>query len=167
MALKSRYESEGFVVVPGLVPPEDVVELQQACDRVIAITRSGGWKYRRTVGKQSPPWADEDPDSWGVQHVMHPDLGEPAFARWYTSDALLRTVQELLDCKEDELQMGKWRWWGSSVVVAESMLLKIWPIFSSIPFRGTLHWGGIGMPACLETRQPRKNKPLWMSGIFA
>jgi hypothetical protein len=106
--LKSRYESEGFVVVPGLIPPGDIVELQKACDRVIAITRSGGWKYRRTVGKQSPPWADEDPDSWGVQHVMHPDLGEPAFARWYTSDALMRTVQELLDCKEDELQMGKW-----------------------------------------------------------
>jgi hypothetical protein len=105
-SLKSRYESEGFVIVPGLVPPEDFTELQQACERAISRTRAGLWPHRRTVGKQFPPWADDDPDSWGVQHVMHPDLGEPAFARWYTSDALVRTVQELLECKEDGLQMG-------------------------------------------------------------
>jgi hypothetical protein len=68
---------------------------------------------------------------------MHPDLGEPAFARWYTSDALIRTVQELLDCKEDELQMGKWVFLFS-FAVAESMP-KSCSIFSSTPFRGALH----------------------------
>lgn len=38
---------------------------------------------------------------------MHPDMGEPAFARWYTSDPLIGAVKGLLDCDEDELQMGE------------------------------------------------------------
>lgn len=38
---------------------------------------------------------------------MHPDLGEPAFAKWYTSDPLTEAVEGLLGCTEDELQMGK------------------------------------------------------------
>jgi hypothetical protein len=105
-SLKYRYDSQGFVVVPGLIRSEDFDGLKQACDRVISRTRSGSWKYRRTVGTQFPPWGEENPDSWGIQHVMHPDLGEPAFARWYTSKAVTQTAQELLNCEQDELQMG-------------------------------------------------------------
>ena len=108
-SLKEKYDEQGFVVVPGLVPPEHLEALEAACERVIARTRSGEWPHRRTVGRQFPPYGDGDPDSWGVQHVMHPDLGEPAFARWYTSDALVRVVTELLGCQEDDLQMGKSR----------------------------------------------------------
>lgn len=36
---------------------------------------------------------------------MHPDLEEPTFAEWYTSDALINVSKELLQCNEDELQM--------------------------------------------------------------
>ena len=107
VSFKSRYDADGFVVVPDLVCPEDIAELQDACDRVISLTRSGLWPYRRTVGKPYPPWTNENPDSWGVQHLMHPDLGEPIFAKYYTSEAITQTVQQLLDCKEDELQMGR------------------------------------------------------------
>ncbi|KAH7922431.1 hypothetical protein BV22DRAFT_1037504 [Leucogyrophana mollusca] len=102
---KQQYEEQGFVIVPGLIPPGDVKELEDACDRVIKKTRTGEWPHRRTVGKQFPPFDNDNPDSWGVQHVMHPDLGEPAFAKWYTSDALVNTTAELLECSEEQLQM--------------------------------------------------------------
>jgi hypothetical protein len=103
----SQYETQGYVIVPDLIPPEQFAELEKACDRVISLTRSGSWKHRRTFGKQFPPWDDDNPDSWGVQHLMHPDLNEPIFARWYASDALLQVCKELLDCEENNLQMGK------------------------------------------------------------
>ncbi|CDO68524.1 hypothetical protein BN946_scf184998.g21 [Trametes cinnabarina] len=104
-SLKAQYDDHGYVVVPGLVPAEHLEELEAACVRAIARTRSGEWPHRRTVGRQFPPYGDGDPDSWGVQHVMHPDLGEPAFARRYTSDALVSIVKELLGCEENDLQM--------------------------------------------------------------
>ncbi|KZT20035.1 hypothetical protein NEOLEDRAFT_894387 [Neolentinus lepideus HHB14362 ss-1] len=101
--LKEQYEEQGFVIIPGLV--EDLEEHRQAAERAIERTRSGSWPHRRVVGKQFPPYGNDDPDSWGVQHVMHPDLGEPVFARWYTSDAQTRVVQELLECPAENLQM--------------------------------------------------------------
>ncbi|KAI0667447.1 hypothetical protein C8Q78DRAFT_994134 [Trametes maxima] len=104
-SLKELYDEQGYVIVPGLVTPEHLDALESASERVIARTRSGQWPHRRTVGRQFPPYGDGDPDSWGVQHVMHPELGEKAFARWYTSDALVGTVRELLGCKEEDLQM--------------------------------------------------------------
>lgn len=105
--LKMQYDDQGFVIVPGLVSRSERTTLGKACDSAISRTRSGSWTHRRTVGKQFPPFGDDHPDSWGVQHVMHPDLGEPAFASWYTSDALTEAARDLLDCREDELQMGE------------------------------------------------------------
>ena len=104
---KELYDKQGYVVIPGLVPGGVLLELTAAAERTIERTRSGSWTCRRTVGRQFPPFDDANPDSWGVQHIMHPDLGEPAFARWYTSDIFVETVKELLDCQEDELQMGR------------------------------------------------------------
>ena len=103
---KQLYEQQGYVVIPNLISPDHLAALELACAHAIAKTRSGEWAQRRTVGRQFPPYGDGDPDSWGVQHVMHPDLGEPAFVRWYTSDALVDAVKELLGCEEDQLQMG-------------------------------------------------------------
>ena len=105
-SLKQLYEEQGFVIVPNLVPADQLDALEAASKHVIESTRAGEWKHRRTVGVQFPPFTDDNPDSWGVQHVMHPDLGEPAFVRWYTSDALVDAVKELLGCEEDQLQMG-------------------------------------------------------------
>lgn len=107
-SLKAQYDTQGFVIVPDLIALEDRTALEDACKRVVSRTRSGCWPHRRTVGKQFPPYGDDDPDSWGVQHVMHPDLGEPIFAKWYTSDQLIEVVKQLLDCGEDDLQMGVW-----------------------------------------------------------
>src|ERR1700743_2892030 len=103
---KLQFEDEGFVIIPGLVTPESFPRLERACADVISRTRVGSWPHRRTVGKQFPPYGTGNPDSWGVQHVMHPDLAQPAFAQWYTSNEVVTAVQMLLGCKEDELQMG-------------------------------------------------------------
>ncbi|KAJ7049716.1 hypothetical protein C8F01DRAFT_1068567 [Mycena amicta] len=103
--LKDRFEEDGFIIVPGLVAPSRLPLLQDACAHVVALTRDGTRPHRRTVGKQFPPYGDANPDSWGVQHVMHPDLAQSAFASWYTSDEVVGAVWMLLGCKEEELQM--------------------------------------------------------------
>ena len=105
-ALKEDYERDGFVLVPGLITQDELITLRGACERVISKTRNGEWTHRRTVGKQFPPYGNDNTDSWGVQHVMHPDLHEPAFVKWYTSDTLVGVVIDLLECKEEDLQMG-------------------------------------------------------------
>ena len=105
--VKPLYDKQGYVIVPGLIPAELDKPLREATERVISRTRSGEWPHRRTVGKQFPPFDNGDPDSWGIQHLMHPDLGEAIFAEWYTSVPLVRTICRLLDCDEDKLQMGR------------------------------------------------------------
>lgn len=103
--IKTVYDDQGFVVVPGLIPPQNWAELEAACQRTVQKVRDGTWPHRRTVGRQFPPFHNDNPDSWGVQHIMHPQLSEPAFGQWYTSDKLLEVVKELLDCKDHELQL--------------------------------------------------------------
>lgn len=104
--IKQTYDELGYVVVPGLIPQEHWNDLDAACERVIQKTRTGTWSHRRTVGKQFPPFDNDNPDSWGVQHVMHPQLNEPAFGKWYTSEGLLDVVKELMGCGDEQLQLG-------------------------------------------------------------
>jgi len=103
--LKARYEEDGFVIVQGLLSPDQLTTLREAAERVIDKTRAGQWPHRRVVGKQFPPFGESNPDSWGVQHVMHPDLKEKAFAEWYCSDKVVEIVTDLLQCEEKDLQM--------------------------------------------------------------
>ncbi|KAG9312562.1 hypothetical protein JVU11DRAFT_6958 [Chiua virens] len=105
ISLKSTYDDQGYVLVPALISPSLLPTLRAACDRVIAKTRAGTWHHRRTVGKQFPPFDDANPDSWGVQHVMHPELGEPVFATWYTSEGVRSAAAALLGCETKDLQM--------------------------------------------------------------
>ncbi|KAF5378909.1 hypothetical protein D9757_008706 [Collybiopsis confluens] len=106
-SIKETYDDQGFVVVPGLISPEEYPKLQKAAEAAIDRTRQGSWPYRRTVGKQFPPFTDDNPDSWGIQHLMHPELGQPAsvFSDWYTSDALTSVCAELLQCSEEDLEL--------------------------------------------------------------
>ncbi len=39
---------------------------------------------------------------------MHPQLGEPSFGKWYTSERLLDVVKELVGCDDAELQLGEY-----------------------------------------------------------
>jgi len=108
---KELYERDGFVILPSLIPSSQSAALHAASQRVIDKTRSGEWKYRRTVGSQFPPYKDpapgEEVDIWGVQHVLHPDLGEDSktFLKWYCGDELGGVAKDLLGCKDDDLQM--------------------------------------------------------------
>ncbi|KAF9267181.1 hypothetical protein L218DRAFT_996064 [Marasmius fiardii PR-910] len=106
-SIKESYDSQGFVVVPNLIAINDFEKLQNACDTVVDRTRNGKWPHRRVVGKQFPPYDSDNPDSWGAQHLMHPDLGSPAavFAKWYSSDTLVGAAKELLQCEDEDMQM--------------------------------------------------------------
>ncbi|KAA1470842.1 hypothetical protein DENSPDRAFT_836743 [Dentipellis sp. KUC8613] len=103
--LKEQYDTQGFVIIPDLIPAALREELERASERAVEKTRSGAWPHRRVVGKQFPPYGNDGPDSWGVQHVMHPALGEPVFARWYASPELRGVARMLLGCEEEDLQM--------------------------------------------------------------
>ena len=106
--IKGQYDEQGYVVVQNLIAESEFATLQDACARVVEKTRQAQWMHRRTVGKQFPPFdVKKDVDVWGVQHVLHPELGEGAFFKWYTSDNLVQVVSELLGCEEEDLQMGK------------------------------------------------------------
>ena len=107
-SLKEHYDTHGYVIVRGLVTPSENAHLLAATERAAARTRSGSWPHARVVGKQFPPYGDGD-DVWGVQHAMHPALGEPAFARWYAGDAVRGAAKTLLGCQDDHLQMGTLR----------------------------------------------------------
>ncbi|KAF5319523.1 hypothetical protein D9619_008719 [Psilocybe cf. subviscida] len=104
--IKTLYQQEGYVVVPGLLGThKQVLDLRRAAERVIQRTRQGDWPHRRPVGRQFPPYDAEEKDVWGVQHLMHPDLHESSFSAWYTSDGLLNVIKELLGCQDGDLQM--------------------------------------------------------------
>ena len=103
--LREHYDTYGYVIIPGLITPAEHADLFAATDRVVARTRSGAWPHARVVGKQFPPYGIGD-DIWGVQHAMHPGLGEPVFARWYAGDAVCGAARTLLGCRDEELQMG-------------------------------------------------------------
>ncbi|KAI8339002.1 hypothetical protein BC941DRAFT_460577 [Chlamydoabsidia padenii] len=101
--IEEALKINGYVIVDNLISEEQLLKLRDACERVINKARSGEWKHCRLVGTQFPPWTKGD-DVWGVQHVLHPELGEPVFMEWYGSDALLNAVCQLLDTKRDGLQ---------------------------------------------------------------
>ncbi|OAA68256.1 phytanoyl-dioxygenase family protein [Niveomyces insectorum RCEF 264] len=98
--LLTRFNKDGFVVIPSLVKGDDLTTLQEAATRTANKARAGDWPYVRTVGKQFPPWdrwdrpaaqaaaAAQDGGIWGVQHLMHPDLGPDAavFTRSYFAE---------------------------------------------------------------------------------
>ncbi|THH33192.1 hypothetical protein EUX98_g1013 [Antrodiella citrinella] len=110
-AYQTLYDTQGYVLIPPsvLLPTSSPLfqDLLTASAHVVAKTRSGAWSHRRTVGKQFPPFDSDNPDSWGVQHVMHPDLGEDAlvFQRWYTGEEVRRVVCALMRCRDEDLQM--------------------------------------------------------------
>ncbi|ELU38541.1 PhyH domain-containing protein [Rhizoctonia solani AG-1 IA] len=104
---KDAYARDGYVFISGLIDENELPAFREACDRVVAKTRAGEWPHRRIVGKQFPPFVGDEPDSWGVQHIMHPDLHEPIFVRWYGSEALVGAATSLLGCKEEDVQMGE------------------------------------------------------------
>lgn len=103
--IRDSIVKDGYVVIDGLIPTDSFPKLVEACDRAVDRARRGDWQYRRLVGTQFPPWK-EGTDVWGVQHLMHPDLGESEFAEWYGSEQLQNAVCDLLGTTRPQLQLG-------------------------------------------------------------
>lgn len=115
-SIKKAYNEQGYVIIPfsseyPLLDHEDLIALREVSERAIERTRRGDWPHRRVVGKQFPPYdtGEAVPDVWGVQHLMHYGLGEPAFTQWYGSKRLAVVMSTLLECEENEIQMGESR----------------------------------------------------------
>ncbi|KAI9197103.1 uncharacterized protein BJ171DRAFT_446542 [Polychytrium aggregatum] len=106
-SIHEQLETKGYVIIDNLIPEDLFNSLVEAADRVIAKGRNSEWRERRTVGKQFPPWPKDEAiyDIWAIQHVMHPDLGEPVFAQYYASEPMLKTITELLEVPRDQLQL--------------------------------------------------------------
>jgi hypothetical protein len=106
-ALKKQYDEQGYVVVDGMFAQQDFGQLRRAARQVTDLTRQGKWKHRRIVGKQFPPFNNEQSkDSWGVQHLMHPDLPHSGlFTSFYGSSPLLDIAARLLDTREENMQL--------------------------------------------------------------
>ena len=54
--VRQIFEEEGYVIVDGIVTPEFLEPLMEACDQVVQKARIGEWKLRRVVGVPFPPW---------------------------------------------------------------------------------------------------------------
>ncbi|KAL6892845.1 phytanoyl-CoA dioxygenase [Trichoderma longibrachiatum] len=106
----TQLQTNGFVVIPSILPPSQLTLLRTAAQQATALARAGKWPHVRTVGKQFPPWNPADAQSqgiWGVQHLMSPQLpGHAEFTALYFSEEILGIVKELLgNCGDEELVM--------------------------------------------------------------
>ncbi|KNZ62058.1 hypothetical protein VP01_1319g4 [Puccinia sorghi] len=107
-SIVSSFKERGCVIVQGLIADNGQLEdLRRAADAVVERTRNQQWPYKRTVGKQFPPWNHESPDVWGVQHIMHPGLEQPAFAGFYFSTRMVELTSRLGEmCPEEDAMAG-------------------------------------------------------------
>ncbi|UZJ54271.1 hypothetical protein CBS101457_003591 [Exobasidium rhododendri] len=105
--LRHLFNTDGYVVVDGILSDLDVEELRKASAEVTQLTREGKWAHRRVVGKQFPPYNTvTSQDSWGVQHLMHPDLPHhDLFTKFYGSSPLLDIAAHLLESTTASMQL--------------------------------------------------------------
>ncbi len=54
--------------------PLHIDSLRKCADEATLLTRDGFWPHRRVVGNAFPPFTKDNRDSWGVQHIMNPQL---------------------------------------------------------------------------------------------
>lgn len=101
------FHKDGYVIVDGIFEGQDVEELRKAAEDVTTLTREGKWPHRRVVGKQFPPYDTvASPDSWGVQHLMHPQLlHHDIFTKFYASSPLLDISAHLLSTSISNMQL--------------------------------------------------------------
>lgn len=105
-----RLNTDGFVLIPSLLSPDQLSTLRKASSETIDLARAGKWPSVRTLPKQFPPWnispgANPAADGiWGVQFLMHPSLPHSqTFIKSYFSSAIVEIIKELLQCSDDDL----------------------------------------------------------------
>jgi hypothetical protein len=110
--LLTALQRDGYVIIPALLPPNDLTPLRDAAQRTTDLARRGKWPHVRTLPRQFPPWPISTPSSppengiWGVQGLLNPELPDHAvFTRNYFSSTILDVVKELLQCDDEELVM--------------------------------------------------------------
>ena len=92
-----QFEEEGYVILEQGVAAALYESVRAAAERATARARRGGWSPVRSV-------AESGGDIWGVSSLLHPDLGEPAFATYMATDEVLQVARELLD--DDEIRLS-------------------------------------------------------------
>ena len=107
--LRASIERDGFVIIPSILTPSEISTLRDSCTSTIKLARSGQWPHLRTLPIQFPPWPKAPPVGtgiWGIQHLLHPQLSESSvFATSYFHPRILGAVQEIIECREDQLVM--------------------------------------------------------------
>ncbi|KAI9672134.1 MAG: hypothetical protein M1831_001947 [Alyxoria varia] len=95
----------GYTVIPRALSPSQVSHIHAVATNATDGARAGMWPHVRTLPKEFPPWpqtkegasSETEPEIWGVQHLMHPDLpGHEEFAKVYFGDEVLGPVKEIL-----------------------------------------------------------------------
>lgn len=104
-----QYAREGYVVTESFVLPEQLEPLRAATARATQRARAGAWPHGiRTAASPFPPYnQDASNDVWGVNLLIHPDMGEDAFLSWYGSDIVLDSCAQLLQVARADLQLGQ------------------------------------------------------------
>jgi hypothetical protein len=85
--IRERFRNDGFVKVPGALPPAELGRLRAAAERLIESCRSG----RHTTVRRSP----QHDDTWGAGQLFQPTCFEPELIEAMCGDAIL-TVNEAL-----------------------------------------------------------------------
>ncbi|KAN0065164.1 hypothetical protein ACQY0O_001661 [Thecaphora frezii] len=122
------FGAKGYVIVDGILSssPDSrlcLESLRSCAEESIQLTRSGHWTARRVVGNAFPPFDKDNRDSWGVQHIMNPQLDRVAersdvgsqterrsslsetFQEFYASSPLLDVASLLVGAPEERMQM--------------------------------------------------------------
>ncbi|EPQ26932.1 uncharacterized protein PFL1_05566 [Pseudozyma flocculosa PF-1] len=136
-SLLAHFQSQGYVIVDGVLSSTSdsslgLESLRSCAQEAIQLTRSGDWTARRVVGNAFPPFDRDNRDSWGVQHIMNPQLDAVAqrarlrgddghastpssstparslsktFQDFYSSSPLLDIASLLVGAPEERMQM--------------------------------------------------------------
>jgi hypothetical protein len=108
--LLTSLNCDGYILIPGLLTPEQLTTLRAATKEIDTLARAGNWPHVRTLPKQFPPWTTAPGSNpaeqgiWGVQFLMHPSLPHSqTFIQNYFSNPIVEVVKELLECEDKEL----------------------------------------------------------------
>ncbi|PWZ00116.1 hypothetical protein BCV70DRAFT_211706 [Testicularia cyperi] len=124
-SLLEQYHERGYVILDNVFAKDEqsqlsLTSLRLAAQQVVEATRQGRWTQRRTVGSAFPPYDQNNTDSWGVQHIMCPELDTAAsadrhsektsaishvFRDFYSSSPLLDIASILIDAPVEKMQM--------------------------------------------------------------
>lgn len=117
--LLQQYHSDGYIILDGILSsdpasPMHIDTLRRCAETATQLTRQGFWQHRRVVGNAFPPFTKDNRDSWGVQHIMNPQLdalapADPSlsstFQQFYADPLLLDIASLLIGASVTEMQM--------------------------------------------------------------